>query len=60
MTAARVVVGLTGATGTVYAQHLLLRLSARGAETHLVASPAGVLNAHHELGLGSGQATGGL
>ena len=48
---ARVVVGITGATGAVYAQRLLLRLKAGGAETHLVVSPAGVLNAHHELGL---------
>ncbi len=48
---ARVVVGITGATGAVYAQRLLLRLKASGAETHLVVSPAGVLNAHHELGL---------
>ncbi len=48
---ARVVVGITGATGAVYAQRLLLRLRAVGAETHLVVSPAGVLNAHHELGL---------
>ena len=48
---ARVVVGITGATGAVYAVSLLARLKAAGAETHLVASPAGVLNAHHELGL---------
>ena len=48
---ARVVVGITGATGAVYAQRLLERLRASGAETHLVVSPAGVLNAHHELGL---------
>ena len=48
---ARVVVGITGATGAVYAQRLLQRLKANGAETHLVVSPAGVLNAHHELGL---------
>ncbi len=47
----RVVVGLTGATGAVYAVRLLARLRELGAETHLVASPAGVLNAHHELGL---------
>lgn len=47
----RVVVGITGATGAVYAQRLLARLRAAGAETHLVLSPAGVLNAHHELGL---------
>ena len=48
---ARVVVGITGATGAIYAQRLLQRLRAVGAETHLVVSPAGVLNAHHELGL---------
>jgi 4-hydroxy-3-polyprenylbenzoate decarboxylase len=47
----RVVVGVTGATGAVYAVRLLERLKAAGRETHLVASPAGVLNAHHELGL---------
>ncbi|HEY9240220.1 MAG TPA: UbiX family flavin prenyltransferase [Burkholderiaceae bacterium] len=51
MSASRVVVGITGATGAVYAQRLLLRLKAAGVETHLVVSPAGVLNAHHELGL---------
>ena len=47
----RVVVGLTGATGAVYAVRLLERLRRAGRETHLVASPAGVLNVHHELGL---------
>ena len=47
----RVVVGITGATGAVYAVRLLKRLKAAGRETHLVVSPAGVLNAHHELGL---------
>ena len=47
----RVVVGVTGATGAVYAVRLLSRLKSAGAETHLVVSPAGVLNAHHELGL---------
>ena len=51
MTLARVVVGITGATGAVYAVRLLQRLKAAGRETHLVVSPAGVLNAHHELGL---------
>ena len=48
---ARVVVGLTGATGAVYAVRLLQRLRETGRETHLVASPAGVLNVHHEIGL---------
>ena len=51
MTVARVVVGITGATGAVYAVRQLQRLKAAGRETHLVVSPAGVLNAHHELGL---------
>ncbi|HZE92843.1 MAG TPA: UbiX family flavin prenyltransferase [Rhizobacter sp.] len=50
-TAPRVVVGITGATGAVYAVRLLARLKATGRETHLVVSPAGVLNAHHELGM---------
>jgi 4-hydroxy-3-polyprenylbenzoate decarboxylase len=49
--ARRVVVGITGATGAVYAVRLLQRLRESRAETHLVASPAGVLNVHHELGL---------
>ena len=48
---ARVVVGITGATGAVYAVRLLQRLKSAGRETHLVVTPAGVLNAHHELGL---------
>jgi len=47
----RVVVGITGATGAVYAVRLLARLRDAGRETHLIASPAGVLNVHHELGL---------
>lgn len=48
---ARVVVGITGATGAVYAVRILQRLKEIGHETHLVASPAGILNVHHELGL---------
>ena len=47
----RIVVGVTGATGAVYALRLLHRLRDTGHETHLVATPAGVLNVHHELGL---------
>jgi flavin prenyltransferase len=47
----RVVVGLTGATGAVYAVRLLERLRTLGCETHLVATSAGLLNVHHELGL---------
>ena len=49
---ARVVVGLTGATGAVYAVRLLQRLKSAGCQSHLVVTPAGVLNAHHELGIG--------
>ena len=47
----RLVVGITGATGAIYAQRLLQRARELGAQTHLVITPAGVLNAHHELGL---------
>jgi 4-hydroxy-3-polyprenylbenzoate decarboxylase len=47
----RVVVGITGATGAVYALKLLERLRVAGHETHLVATPAAILNVHHELGL---------
>ncbi len=47
----RLVVGITGATGAIYATQLLQRARALGIETHLVATPSGVLNAHHELGL---------
>ncbi|MCW5656262.1 MAG: UbiX family flavin prenyltransferase [Burkholderiaceae bacterium] len=47
----RLVVGLTGASGAVYGVRLLHRARALGVETHLVASAAGVLNAHHELEL---------
>jgi flavin prenyltransferase len=48
----RLVVGITGASGAVYGVRLLQRARALGAETHLVVTPAGVLNAHHELDLG--------
>ena len=51
MISSRIVVGITGATGAIYAVRLLQRLKAVGQETHLVASPAGVLSANHELGL---------
>jgi flavin prenyltransferase len=47
----RIVVGITGATGAIYGVRLLERLKSVGGQTHLVASPAGVLNVHHELGL---------
>jgi len=47
----RLVVGVTGASGAVYAVRLLERARALGIETHLVVTPAGVLNVHHELGM---------
>ena len=48
----RLVVGITGASGAIYGVRLLQRARALGAETHLVVTSAGVLNAHHELDLG--------
>lgn len=47
----RLVVGITGASGAVYGVRLLERARSLGVETHMVATPAGVLNVHHELGL---------
>jgi 4-hydroxy-3-polyprenylbenzoate decarboxylase len=47
----RLVVGISGASGAVYGVRLLDRARLLGVETHLVASAAGVLNVHHELGL---------
>jgi len=47
----RVIVGVTGATGAVYATRLLDRLRGARVEVHLVVSQAGVVSAHHELGL---------
>ncbi|MDH4060551.1 MAG: UbiX family flavin prenyltransferase, partial [Aquincola sp.] len=51
MTASRLVVGITGASGAVYGVRLLERARVLDLETHLVATPAGLLNVHHELGL---------
>ncbi len=47
----RLVVGVTGATGALYAVKLLQRAREIGVETHLVVTPSGVLNVHHETGL---------
>ena len=49
MTPPRLVVGITGASGAVYGVRLLQRARVLGLETHLVVTPSGVLNAHHEL-----------
>ncbi|GAA5233236.1 UbiX family flavin prenyltransferase [Verticiella sediminum] len=49
----RLIVGITGATGSVYALRLLQVLrDVPEVETHLVISPSGVLNVKHELDLG--------
>jgi flavin prenyltransferase len=45
------VVGVTGATGAGHALRLLQRLRELQVHTHLVVTPAGLLSAHHELGL---------
>jgi len=48
----RLVLGITGATGAVYAVRLLERLrDAPDIETHLIVSAAGALNLKHELQL---------
>ena len=47
----RLIIGITGASGAVYGVRLLQRARAVGVQTHLVATPAGILNVHHELGL---------
>lgn len=48
---ARLIIGITGASGAVYGVRLLERARALGVQTHLVATPAGILNVHHELGM---------
>jgi len=47
----RLVVGISGATGALYGLGVLDRARSLGIETHLVATPSGILNVHHELGL---------
>ncbi len=51
----RLVVGITGATGAIYGVRLLQRARTLGLHTHLVVTPAGVLNVHHELSLDRSQ-----
>ena len=47
----RLIVAITGASGAIYGVRLLEHLRAlRAVETHLLLSPAGVLNVHQELG----------
>ncbi len=48
----RLIVAITGATGSIYGMRILERLRAMGDwETHLIVSDAGVLNAWQEYGL---------
>ncbi|HEX2824820.1 MAG TPA: UbiX family flavin prenyltransferase [Burkholderiales bacterium] len=48
----RLIVGITGATGSIYGIRILEALRAGGGwETHLVVSEAGMLNAHQEYKL---------
>jgi flavin prenyltransferase len=47
--APRLIIGISGASGAIYGVRLLQRARSLGCETHLVLTPAGVLNAHHEL-----------
>ncbi|WP_326536985.1 UbiX family flavin prenyltransferase [Pseudorhodoferax sp.] len=47
----RLVVGISGASGAAYGVTLLRRARQLGLHTHLVCTPAGLLNVHHELGL---------
>ena len=48
----RLIIAITGATGSIYGMRLLQQLRAIGDwETHLIASDAGVLNAWQEYGL---------
>lgn len=47
----RWVLGITGASGALYAQRLLRLMLAANVETHLVVSPLGVRLLHDELGI---------
>lgn len=48
----RIVVAMTGATGALYTVRLLQMLQrCEGVESHLVVSPAALLNLDHELGM---------
>lgn len=51
MSRQRLVVGISGASGAAYGLGVLARARALGVETHLIATPAGIVNVHHELGL---------
>jgi flavin prenyltransferase len=48
---ARLVVGITGASGAIHGVRILQRLRALNVETHLIVTAAGVINTHHELAM---------
>ncbi|AVA37128.1 MAG: 3-octaprenyl-4-hydroxybenzoate carboxy-lyase [Burkholderiaceae bacterium] len=49
----RLIIAITGATGAIYGVRLLQALQgAADVETHLLMSPAGVMNLQHELDMG--------
>jgi 4-hydroxy-3-polyprenylbenzoate decarboxylase len=49
----RLIVAITGATGAIYGVRLLQVLrDVSGVETHLLISPAGIMNLQHELDIG--------
>ena len=52
----RFFVGITGASGHIYAEALLRGLTAQGHQVDLAATPAGCLVLRHELGVEAGQA----
>jgi 4-hydroxy-3-polyprenylbenzoate decarboxylase len=55
----RIIVAITGATGAVYGVRLVQVLrAAPGVETHLLVSPAGVMNLQHEMDLGKAEVEG--
>lgn len=47
----RIIVGITGASGAIYAQRMIGLLLSSGVETHLVISPLGQRLLHDELGM---------
>lgn len=52
----RVIVAITGATGAVYGVRLVQVLrAAPDVETHLLVSPAGVMNLQHEMDIGKAE-----
>lgn len=47
----RIIVGITGASGAIYAQRTVQLLLAAGVDTHLIVSPLGQRLLHDELGI---------